>query len=281
MTPVSTGRDHEQAHLDALGRAGDVGALAHYDDPRYYAKTYAARTRDVEYYTRLGLESGGPVLEYGIGNGRIALPLARAGITVVGVDLSRPMLSDLATQLEREEPALRKRIKAVHGDMCQVALRRRFPLVIAPFNVFLHLYTRQEVEQFLARVRQHLAPGGRFVFDVSVPRPDDLNRDPERKYRAPRIRHPSTGQLLRYTESFEYDSLRQLLLVTMEFTPVAGGAPFSVPLTHRQFFPRELETLLHYNGFQQVAYSADFSELPAAEDTDSLVVTCRVVRSRR
>jgi SAM-dependent methyltransferase len=264
-----------------LGRAGDAGALAHYDDPSYYTKTYASRTRDVTYYVGLAVRSGGPVLEYGAGNGRVALPIARAGIEVVAVDLSQPMLQDLRARLASEPPAVRQRVKIVCGDMRSVRLRRRFPLVIAPFNVALHLYTRQEVESFLARVRAHLMPRGELVFDVSVPRPDDLNRDPERKYRAPRIRHPITGQLLRYAERFEYDAMRQLLLVTMEFTPEDGGEPFSVPLTHRQFFPRELEALLHYNGFGELRYTADFSELPPDGDTDSLVVRCRLARARR
>jgi SAM-dependent methyltransferase len=276
-----TARERGVAQLDALGCAGDAGALAHYEDPLYYTKTYASRTRDVAYYVRLAEQSGGPVLEYGVGNGRVALPVARAGIDVVGVDLSAPMLGDLDERLAREQPAVQKRVRTVRGDMRRVRLRRRFPLVIAPFNVFLHLYTRDEVAAFLARVRAHLAPQGAFVFDVSVPRPDDLNRDPDRKYGAPRVRHPKTGQVLRYTERFAYDSLRQLLLVTMEFTPVAGGTPFTVPLTHRQFFPRELEALLHYNGFGQVMYTADFSDLPPDDDTDSLVVRCGVGQARR
>jgi SAM-dependent methyltransferase len=276
-----TARERGVAQLDALGRAGDAGALAHYEDPLYYTKTYASRTRDVAYYVHLAELSGGPVLEYGVGNGRVALPVARAGIEVVGIDLSGPMLDDLDERLARETPAVRKRLRTVRGDMCRVRLRRRFPLVVAPFNVFLHLYTREEVAAFLARVRAHLAPQGQLVFDVSVPRPDDLNRDPERKYGAPRVRHPKTGEVLRYTERFAYDSLRQLLLVIMEFTPVAGGAPFSVPLTHRQFFPRELEALLHYNGFGQVVYTADFGDRPPDDDTDSLVVRCRIGPARR
>jgi SAM-dependent methyltransferase len=276
-----TARRRGIAPLDALGHAGDAGALAHYQDPLYYAKTYASRTRDVAYYVRLAELSGGPLLEYGVGNGRVALPVARAGVEVVGIDLSEPMLQDLAARLARETPEVRRRVRMVRGDMRHVKLRRRFPLVIAPFNVFLHLYTRSDVEEFLARVRAHLAPSGQLVFDVSVPRADDLNRDPGKKYRAPRIRHPSSGELVRYAEIFEYDAIRQLLLVTIEFTPVSGAAPFSVPLTHRQFFPRELEALLHYNGFGQVAYTADFSELPPDDDTDSLVVSCRVGTARR
>ena len=158
--------------------------------------------------------------------------------------------------------------------MRELSLGRRFALVIAPFNCILHLYDRSDVEAFFARVREHLAPDARFVFDFSVPAGEDLCRDPERSFGAPRIRHPSTGELVRYAERFEYDRLRQLLLVWMEFTPESGKKPWKVPLTHRQFFPREMEALLHYNGFTDIFFTADFSDHAADQYVDSIVVSC-------
>lgn len=261
-----------------LGNAGDAGALAHYSDPGYYDKTYKARRHDVDFYVRLARESRGPVLEYGAGNGRVTLPIARAGIAVHGVDLSRAMLDDLAQKREREPPQVRERVAFTHGDMRKVALEQRFPLVVAPFNAFLHLYERSDVEQFLERVRAHLAPEGRLVFDFSLPQPRDLARDPDRAFGAPRLRHPSTGELVRYAERFEYDPIRQLLLIETRFTP-EGGEPWSVPLTHRQFFPREVEALLHYNGFEDIALLGDFGDAPADAYTDSVVVSARAARS--
>jgi SAM-dependent methyltransferase len=259
--------------LAGLGRAGDAGALAFYEDAAYYTKTYARRGDDVAYYVRQAQIFGGPVLEYGIGNGRIAIPIARAGFDVVGVDLSKPMLTNLEERLRAEPAEVRKRVRARHGDMCSVKLRRRFPLVIAPFNAILHLYRRSEIEAFLQRVRAHLAPGGRFIFDYSTPQAADLCRDPRRRYHAPRLRHPATGEVVRYAERFEYDPLRQLLLVRVEFIP-KRGASWTVPLTHRQFFPLELSALLHYSGFENAVWSADFRDLPPDRDTDSLVVSC-------
>jgi SAM-dependent methyltransferase len=274
---VTPRRTVSKLKIEDLGRAGDAGALAFYEDAAYYSKTYARRTGDVAFYQRVARALGGPVLEYGIGNGRIAIPIAKSGIDVVGVDLSKPMLESLEQRLENEPPAVRRRVRAIHGDMRQVDLRRRFPLVIAPFNAILHLYRRSELEQFLSRVKRHLMPRGRFVFDYSTPQAADLCRDPRRRYAAPRLRHPRTGGLVRYSERFEYDSLRQLLLVLIEFTPERGAA-WTVPLTHRQFFPRELAALLHYNGFTDCVWTADFRDLPPDAGSDSLVVSCGVRR---
>ncbi len=141
-----------------FGAAGDDGAKGHYEDPAYYAKTYKDRRHDIDYYVRLARQSKGPVLEYGVANGRIALHVARAGIELYGVDLSRPMLDDFEQRLKLEPKQVRGRVSLAQGDMRSYELGKRVPLVYAPFNCFLHLYTRPDVEAFLARVKAHLAP---------------------------------------------------------------------------------------------------------------------------
>jgi SAM-dependent methyltransferase len=249
----------------------DAGSRAHYDDAAYYTATYRRRIDDVQFYVALAQKSGGPVLEYGVGNGRIALPVARHGIEVTGIDLSAPMLADLEERLRDEAPATRARVRLVEGDMRKVRVRSKFPLVVCPFNAALHLYTRPDVERFLARVSDHLAPRGRFVVDLSVPSLDDLQRVPTRAYRAPRFKHPTVGAV-RYQERFDYDPIRQILFVSMEFEPEkAGMTPFMTPLAHRQFFPREWEALLHYNGFEVERVEGDFHGGPLEKKSDVMV----------
>ena len=96
--------------------------------------------------------------------------------------------------------------------MREYRLGKRFPLVFAPFNAFLHLYTRpgrRGVPRARARAPR---PGGRFVFDFSVPHGDDLvARSRSAATASPRFRHPTTGELVHYAERFDYDRLRQLL----------------------------------------------------------------------
>jgi SAM-dependent methyltransferase len=264
--------------IDDTDAVRDAGARAPYDDPDYYDLAYRDRRRDVRYYVSLAKALGGPVLEYGAGNGRIALPVARAGIEITGVDASAPMLESQKARLAKEAAAVRRRVRVVRGDMRTLRLRRRFALVIAPFNAILHLYERPDIEAFFARVREHLAPGGRFVFDFSLPVPSDLDRDPNRPVRAPGFRQG--GRFVRYTERFEYHPLRQLLVIWMEFEPKDGSEGWVVPLSHRQFFPREMEALLHYNGFSQIELTADFRDQAPGPETDSLVVSCRAARRR-
>jgi SAM-dependent methyltransferase len=261
----------------------EAGTRAHYEDATYYASLYRRRIDDVAFYVGLAAKcGGGPVLEYGIGNGRIAVPLARHGVEVVGVDLSRPMLDDLRERLADEPADVAQRITARRGDMRTKRLGRRFPLIICPFNAALHLYERVDVERFLARVREHLAPGGLFVHDISMPMLEDLLRDPARPYKAPRFRYPTTGEVVSYVEHFDYDRARQVLFVSMSFEPV--GHPersWMTPLAHRQFFPREWEALLHYNGFDVDKVEGDFHGGPLDRTSDVMVWYARARRGWR
>lgn len=254
------------------------GSSAHYDDVAYYEKTYGGRGEDVAFYRALLARTPGPVLEIGIGSGRIALPLARDGAEVTGVDLSAPMLSELEQRLAKEPPEVRARVSARQGDMRaleDMSFGQRFPLVIATFNTFLHLYTRDDVERFLLGVRAHLAPGGRFVMDITVPHPEDLARDPDRAFGAPRFRDPSSGKIVKYTERFNYDPASQVLFVSMELTPVDGTAPWGQPLAHRQFFPQEIEALFHYNGLTLESVWGGFEEEPLDRFSDVAVWSFR------
>lgn len=255
----------------------EAGSDAHYDDPRYYASTYASRRDDVDYYVTLAVDrTSGPVLEYGCGNGRILLPMAQSGLSVTGIDRSAAMLDDLRGRLRLLAPPLKKRVRLRRGDMRSVRLKQRFPLVLCTFNTFLHLYTRRDVERFCARVLTHLTPRGRFVVDVSLPVPEELARDPDTIQRTPRFKHPSTGEVVRYGERFDYDALRQVLLVSMEFEPRdRPGEGWMTPLAHRQFFPQELEALLFYNGLEVVDVHGDFVEAGPEADAHELIYHCK------
>jgi hypothetical protein len=74
-------------------------------------------------------------------------------------------------------------------------------------------------------------------------------------------------------EYFDYDPVRQILFVSMEFIPVTGasGESWVTPLAHRQFFPQEWAALLHYNGFEVVDVEGDFHGGPLTRESDVMV----------
>lgn len=257
----------------------EAGARAHYEDPAFYGTTYKGRVADIAYYVDLAKQyaAGKAVLEIGIGSGRIALPIARHGIRVEGIDASKEMLGAFEQRLLAEPPEVRKRIELHRGDMRETTIGKKFPLVVCTFNTALHLFTRPDVEAFLACVREHLTPRGRFVVDLSTPQPYDLARNPEQWHGAPPFKHPRAGRV-RYKERFEYDAIRQVLFVAMKFTPVdpATKQPdeskeWIEPLAHRQFFPAEWEALLHYNGFEAIDVHGDYAGGPLDNQSDVMI----------
>lgn len=255
----------------------EAGATAHFEDPAYYAKSYARRTKDVAYYRSVA-RGRRTLLEYGIGNGRIAIPLARDGVEVTGIERSAPMIADLRARVAREGAAVQKRVIVREGDMRTTTLRRRFPLVICPFNAALHLYTRADVEAWLGRVRRHIEPRGELVLDVNMPIIEDLADPPGTSYELPPFVHPTAGRV-RYREVFDYDRVRQIQFCSMCFDPEEGES-FVTPLAHRVFFPQELEALLHYNGFETTELFGDFDRGPLKQDSDVMVFHARPRRGR-
>ncbi|MBE9099201.1 class I SAM-dependent DNA methyltransferase [Vacuolonema iberomarrocanum] len=109
------------------------------------------------------LAGGGRALEFGIGTGRIALPLVMKGIEVHGIDLSSAMLAKLA------EKSGGDRIPVTHGDFATTSCDGSFSLVYLIFNTIMNLTTQDAQVRCFQNAASHLAPGGSFVIEVMVP----------------------------------------------------------------------------------------------------------------
>ncbi len=224
------------------------GTREHYDDPAYYDHTYARRRDDVAFYVAAARRLGSPVLELGAGTGRVTIPTALEGHTVTGLELNAAMLRRArASAKEQGVPA--ERITWRKADIRSFDLGERFPLVIAPFNALLHLYEPDDFAACFRCVRDHLAPGGRFVFDVHVPSLTELRRDPDRVFVGRPVRHPTLGRA-RYAEQFHYDPVKQVQHITIRFEPEDGSPAVETLLTQRQIFPAELRALLALGGLR-------------------------------
>lgn len=130
-------------------------------------------TEDIEFYVDEAIASGGPVVELAVGTGRIAIPIAEAGIAVIGVDLSDGML-DVARAVA-EERGVSSLVDLRLGDLREPPVRERVPLVICPFRSLLHMPNEAEKLQALRAAHGMLEDGGRLVFDVFAPSTEDIS----------------------------------------------------------------------------------------------------------
>jgi SAM-dependent methyltransferase len=122
---------------------------------------------DIPILLALARERGGPVLELGCGTGRITMGLAAAGIDVVGLDRSRPLLDRLHRKLNGT-PQLLERTTLVEADMLDFTLKSPFPLIIAPYNCLCYLTSHADLRLCIRNVRGHLKPGQQFFCQVSA-----------------------------------------------------------------------------------------------------------------
>jgi len=130
-------------------------------------------TEDIGFYVDEALDAGGgPVVELAVGTGRIAVPIAEAGVRVIGVDQSPGMLA-VARALARER-GVEERLDLRVGDLREPPVPERVPLVICPFRSLLHMPDEVEKARALAAARELLLPGGKLVFDVFAPTREDV-----------------------------------------------------------------------------------------------------------
>ncbi len=217
-----------------------------YAAPGVYDLLFDDRTDDVRFYA--GLTRGhARVLEYGAGTGRITLPVALAGSTVVAVEREPAMLDALRARLARERARIHDRVSPVLGDATTLDLDARFDRVLFPFNGLAHLHTAEQQSSFFTLVRKHLAPGGLFAFDLWLPEPRLLAGE---TLETGRFLDPSTREPVTLREEFDYDALAQVLTTRLTLTPVLDrAAARQWTISQRQFFPEETRALLAAHGF--------------------------------
>ena len=136
----------------------------------------ASVVEDVGFYLAEARRCGGPVVELGVGTGRIAIPIAADGTRVIGIDSSRAMLDVCARRAAVAGVELDLRV----GDLRAPPVSEQVPLVICPFRSLLHMHTDEDRHRVLRAVRDLLVPGGRFVFDVFTPGADDIEETHDR-----------------------------------------------------------------------------------------------------
>ncbi len=136
-------------------------------DPVVYDATAQGVPGDVEFFVQLAKEAheaGLPVLELACGTGRVAIPIAREGVRVVGLDRSPAMLGRA-----REKSIGLSSVRWVEGDMRDFDLPERFGLIFIPFRSFQHLLTVEDQLSCLSCIRRHLAPAGRLAINIFNP----------------------------------------------------------------------------------------------------------------
>lgn len=244
-----------------------------YDHPALYDSLFPAGAH-VPFYVELSRRAQGGVLELACGTGQLTVPIAAAGLPIVGLDLSAPML---ATAKERAAAA-GVSIEYVLGDMRNFDLGRRFGLIFIARNSLLHLHSIEDILAAFAMVRRHLAPGGIFAFDI-------FNSNLQRLARPAGPRFPVMQKetelfgALTVEETSDYDNATQVNHAFWYISAPGKPDAWVMPLALRNIFPQELPLLLAAGGFHLKSRMGDLSQAPFDSGSRLQVCLCEAAAS--
>ena len=131
----------------------------------YYDLLYGDRTVDIPFWVELARRYSSPILEFASGTGRLTISIARAGIEIVGLDISEKMLTRGHSHLQKEDVAVQQRVTLLNADMASFEISRTFTAVFSPWGFYV--VTDEDQKQCLQSVKKHLQPGGHFVVDIA------------------------------------------------------------------------------------------------------------------
>jgi SAM-dependent methyltransferase len=212
---------------------------------------------DVSFYVDEAVASGGPVVELGVGTGRIAIPTAGAGIQVIGVDSSQGMLDVCAEQAQRAGVAEKLDLRL--GDLRRPPVAERVPLVTSPFRAYLHLEGDDDRLEALRAAHELLVPGGRLIFDVFAPGADDVAETQGRWIE----REPGIE------ERADWDTAKQILTLSVR------GEQGESTMTLSWLEPPRWQALLAEAGFEVLAVYGWFDRRPWTGGEDAVFVARR------
>ena len=225
---------------------------------------------DVLFFVEEARASGSPVMEVGVGTGRLAFCLAAAGLDVVGIDSSPAMLRALVRRKEAvgELPG---RARVLASDMRTLALRQRFRLAIVAFRTFLYMLTRADQRRALRAIRRHLEPGGRLAMAFFVPPAELLAQGRTEEQEVTRFSGPGGEDevVVRDWTEFVARGQRVISHITYEWQDAEGRVlrRLKHELVARYVFPEEVPPLLETCGFRVAAAYGDFDRRPLAGDS--------------
>jgi SAM-dependent methyltransferase len=181
---------------------------------------------DLDLYLAMAARTGGPILELGVGSGRIAVPVAGAGYEVTGVDLDPAMLARARERARAAGPAAARNLRLVEGDARTLADGLgRFKLAVVALNSLLVFGDHRDQRRVLRAMADHLEPGGIALVDVWLPDAEDLGRYDGRLGLEYLRRDPEQGTLVSKLASAVYDAATATVELTAIYDEGRQGEP--------------------------------------------------------
>ena len=242
-----------------------------YSHARLYDLMFPGGGSAVDFFRAEANRQGGSVLELGCGTGHKLIPIASDGHPCVGLDSS----SDMLAEAQRKAKLRGVAVEWMQGDMRAFDLGGTFDFVFITANSLLHLHEAEDLVSCFRSVRQHLAPGARFVFDVF---------NPSVRLLAEAVGVRRTRESLSFTDPDRgdvsvdvaeiYDAAAQVTRGTWYLSTDSEPDFVVAPLEIRSIFPQELPLLVSLGGLRLVERFGGWSGQPFAADSPFQLCIC-------
>jgi SAM-dependent methyltransferase len=232
---------------------------------------------DFAFWLDLAKKTEGPLLELACGTGRLAIPLAREGFQVTGLDISAPMLAVARRKLEQESEETRARLQLLEGDMSNFSLKEKFGLIFIAYRSFQALLEKASQRDCLRCCAEHLKSDGLLGINVFYPKLSLLTvrkpaEIPAREYVL------AVGDQIRESGLVEYDIANQKVHWKAHYECTAPDGRRTIHESTsdlRYFFRYEMEWMLESCGFEVEALYGNFDHSPLQADSPEMIFVAR------
>jgi ubiquinone/menaquinone biosynthesis C-methylase UbiE len=246
-----------------------------YEYPQSFARFYDLIYHQVrdgvdnDFFLNEVKKTKGKVLEIGVGTGRFFNDALNSCADVYGIDISDSMLNVLKSKLDNKQ-----HFRISNQSIVDFKFDTSFDLIIAPFRVISHVLDKKDHLTALNNVFKHLKPGGKFIFDVFVPNPEQLTNGLENLVDFEGEFEP--GQKIKRIVSTKPDIINQIINIHFRFewdeTGTTKTDDWKIPF--RIFFRYELEHLIERSNFQQFEILGDYNGNLLNEKSKEFVCIC-------
>ena len=229
---------------------------------RIWTETATTTQANLDFYVDAYVAARGPVVELGVGDGRIALAAARRGRQVIGVDSSQAMLTRCREQAARD--GISARLSLMEADFRTFTLQEPAGLIALPYHSLGHLSSIDDKREALRQIHAQLMPGGLFMFDDLLMTPRHLEYVRRVQLRA-EYRSPDGHDVLLWVTSLVDEAMQAMRVITWEDELDSDGVLQRRryrPLSLTWLEPHQSRQLLEETGFTIDACYGDFRRTP-------------------
>lgn len=234
--------------------------------------------KDIEFYYNITKDERQPILDLACGTGRVSIPLACAGLKVVGIDISEKMLEEANNKL-KEMGKITGNIRFEKQDMRSFYLPEKFGACILSFNSFLHLLSLKDQEDCLRCIHNHLKAEGKLIFDIIVPNVKWIAKE---KYKTEKKLIDKEGhENIEYWFDNKYDTFNQTVEIIANINynnkNTDKGYKNKIKFHMRYIYTFEMYHLLTKYNFKVIDLYGDFDKKDFSKESENMIWVCEKV----